>query len=275
MQSSSVPSNSLVQASLSSSQMNKSIDFGTVADLYDVYVQWEVDIPFFRELSADATGEVLELMSGTGRLSIPLLQHGVRLCCVDYSAEMLEVLKLKLRKYDLTADVHEQDVRSLALGRSFELILLPFHSLSEVIESSDRVRALHCIRRHLAPGGRLVITLHNPTVQLPGLDGTRRKICERPMPDAAATLHVWNTAWCEDDGRLGRALQEYEVVAENGRVRERRELPLRFAVIDRSTFEAEAATAGFKVLHLWGDYAGGRFESERSPYMIWELGASP
>jgi len=58
--------------------MNKSIDFGTVADLYDVYVQWEVDIPFFRELSVDATGEVLELMSGTGRLSIPLLQHGVR-----------------------------------------------------------------------------------------------------------------------------------------------------------------------------------------------------
>ena len=112
MQSSSVPSNSLVEGSLRSSQMNKSIDFGTVADLYDVYVQWEVDIPFFRELSADATGEVLELMSGTGRLSIPLLQHGVRLCCVDYSAEMLEVLKLKLRKYNLTADVHEQDVRT-------------------------------------------------------------------------------------------------------------------------------------------------------------------
>ena len=42
MQSSSVPSDSLVQASLSSSQMNKSIDFGTVADLYDVYVQWVV-----------------------------------------------------------------------------------------------------------------------------------------------------------------------------------------------------------------------------------------
>ena len=95
------------------------------------------------------------------------------------------------------------------------------------------------------------------------------------MPDAAATLHVWNTAWCEDGGWLGQALQEYEVVAENGRVLERRELPLRFAVIDRSTFEAEAATAGFKVLHLWGDYSRGRFESERSPYMIWELGASP
>ena len=173
MQFSSVPSNSLVEGSLRSSQMNKSIDFGTVADLYDVYVQWEVDIPFFRELSADATGEVLELMSGTGRLSIPLLQHGVRLCCVDYSAEMLEVLKLKLRKYNLTADVHEQDVRTLALGRSFELILLPFHSLSEVIEFSDRVRALHCIRRHLAPGGRVVITLHNPTVQLPRLDMAR------------------------------------------------------------------------------------------------------
>jgi hypothetical protein len=30
--------------------------------------------------------------------------------------------------------------------------------------------------------------------------------------------------------------------------------------------------AGFKVLHLWGDYSRGQFEPERSPFMIWELG---
>jgi len=36
--------------------MKKNIDFGPVADLYDVYVKWEGDIPFFREMCADATG---------------------------------------------------------------------------------------------------------------------------------------------------------------------------------------------------------------------------
>ena len=52
----------------------------------------DADIPFFREMCADATGDVLELMSGTGRVSLPLLRAGVTLTCVDYSAEMLRVL---------------------------------------------------------------------------------------------------------------------------------------------------------------------------------------
>jgi hypothetical protein len=32
--------------------MAKSIDFGTVADLYDLYVEWDEDVPFFREICA-------------------------------------------------------------------------------------------------------------------------------------------------------------------------------------------------------------------------------
>jgi len=48
---------------------------------------------------------------------------------------------------------------------------------------------------------------------------------------------------------------------------------MRFAVTDRSTFETEAATAGFRVLRLWGDYAGGPFDPETSAYAIWELGS--
>ena len=67
-------------------------------------------------------------------------------------------------------------------------------------------------------------------------------------------------------------MQEYEIMNKGGQVCERRELPLRFAVIDRQTFEAEATTAGFNVLQLWGDYSRGRFEPERSPFMVWELG---
>ena len=155
--------------------MRKTIDFGAVADLYDVYVQWEVDVPFFRERCADARGEVLELMCGTGRLSLPLLRDGIRLTCVDYSAEMLRVFRERLAAERLAADVHEQDVRTLDLDRRFALILLPFHSFSEIVEPADRARARAAIRRHLASGGRVVATFHNPAVQAPRLDGVRRE----------------------------------------------------------------------------------------------------
>jgi SAM-dependent methyltransferase len=252
--------------------MDKNIDFGTVADLYDVYVQWDSDVSFFRERCANVTGKVLELMCGTGRLSIPLLQSGIQLSCVDYSAEMLRVFERRLQEHHLNADVYEADVRNLNLGRSHELILLPFHSFSEIVHPNDRNRALASIRRHLAPDGRFVITFHNPAVQVPRLDGCRRQICDRPIPGHDTTLRVWSTVSARTDQGIAEGIQEYEIVGADGRPLERRELQVRFAITDRSTFEKEAADAGFRVLRLWGDYASNAFEPEKSPHMIWELG---
>jgi hypothetical protein len=91
------------------------------------------------------------------------------------------------------------------------------------------------------------------------------------MPGIDANLRVWSTARYDRSGCLAQALQEYQIIGKDGRLIERRELPLQFAIIDRSTFEAEATAAGFKVLHLWGDYARSPFEPERSPFMIWKL----
>jgi hypothetical protein len=64
-------------------RQERAIDFDRVADLYDVYVRFSDDIPFFLEACANAGGTVLELMCGTGRLSLPLIEAGVALTCVD------------------------------------------------------------------------------------------------------------------------------------------------------------------------------------------------
>lgn len=252
--------------------MNKNIDFGTVADLYDVYVQWDTDVSFFRERCANVTGKVLELMCGTGRLSIPLLQSGIQLSCVDYSAEMLRVFERRLREHHVTADVFEADVRTLDLGRSFALILLPFHSFSEIVDPEGRNRALVSVGKHLAADGRFIITFHNPAIQVPRLDGIRRQICNRNIPGRDTVLRVWSTAYVRTGQDIGDALQEYEILSKDGRLLEKRELRLRFAITDQTRFEEEATDAGFRVIDLWGDYSSGPFEPEKSAYMIWELG---
>jgi len=252
--------------------MDKNIDFGPVADLYDAHVRWDGDVPFFRQICAGAEGEVLELMCGTGRLSIPLLEAGHRLSCVDYSAEMLAVLSQKLRDRGLHAEVREGDVRELNLGRRFGLILLPFHSFSEILDPGDRALALRRIRQHLAPGGRFVLSLHNPAVRIPALDGERRRLGEVPIPGREGILRVHFTARYHPETGLAEALQEYEIFDAEGQRLERRELRLRFGLPDRAGFEAQAAEAGFEVLRLWGDYAFSPFHPETSPHMIWELG---
>lgn len=63
----------------------KSIDFNFVADLYDSYVKVDFDLDFYEKLVSNCNGKCLELMCGTGRVSIPLLKQNIDLTCVDYS----------------------------------------------------------------------------------------------------------------------------------------------------------------------------------------------
>jgi|GEM_PF-3676911 len=53
--------------------MKNANDYTKIAELYDAYVKETFDIPFFLKEAKQSSGEVLELMSGTGRVSIPLL----------------------------------------------------------------------------------------------------------------------------------------------------------------------------------------------------------
>jgi len=54
-----------------------------VAEIYNLYVSSDYDVPFFLHEAADVSGPVPELAAGTGRLSLSLLDAGVRLTCVD------------------------------------------------------------------------------------------------------------------------------------------------------------------------------------------------
>ncbi len=89
------------------------IDYDRVANVYDLYVTSDLDIGFYVEEAAKVRGKVIELMCGTGRVSIPLLEAGVDLTCVDASEGMLERLQERLRARDLEARVVQADVRHL------------------------------------------------------------------------------------------------------------------------------------------------------------------
>ncbi|OPY61101.1 MAG: tellurite resistance protein TehB [Pelotomaculum sp. PtaU1.Bin065] len=93
--------------------MYETIQFDQVADLYDHYVNVDFDIDFFLNEANKIKGKLLELTSGTGRVSMPLLNAGMDLTCVDYSGEMLAVLKKKIEKSGLKCQVHKMDITEL------------------------------------------------------------------------------------------------------------------------------------------------------------------
>jgi SAM-dependent methyltransferase len=241
-----------------------------VAKLYDTYVNTAFDVSFFLYEAKGVSGDVLELMSGTGRVSIPLVEVGVQLACVDNSPEMLAVLREKLERKNLSASVRQMDVRSLDLGKQFDLIFIPFHSFSELLTESDQLKTLAGIYKHLANGGRFICTLHNPPVRLKHTDGLLR-LRRRCELDHNEMLLVWGLETLDQDRRVVRSLQLFEEYDASKVMRRRTKLELQFCPLSRVEFEQLAKSAGFRVMSLHGDYAHTVFQEDTSPFMVWVL----
>jgi SAM-dependent methyltransferase len=251
--------------------MLESIDWARVADLYDTYVKTDLDVPFFVDQARQTSGEVLELMSGTGRVSIPLIEAGVNLTCVDASAEMLAILRAKLKERNLAAPVYQMDVRALNLDQRFDLIFIPFHSFAELLTPTDQRETLAGVHQHLAEDGRFICTLHNPRVRLKRVDGQLRLWGNYPSKNGAGTLLFWGLENYDPANHAVNGLELFEEYNRAGILESKRFVELHFRIVEKSAFEEIIASAGLARESLYGDYAGSEFQEDTSPFMIWIL----
>ena len=245
-------------------------NYDHIADLYDVYVPATFDIPFFINETKKSPGEVLELMSGTGRVSIPLLKAGVKLSCVDISAELNAVFDNKLKLLGLQADIYQMDVCELDLPKQFDMIIIPFHSFAHIVSPRDQRTALKHIHQHLLPGGTFILTLGNPAPRQATIDGQLRLFRKYPLENNRGCLLLWIKEDINpDDRQIVEAMQFYEEYDANGVLRSKRLMELHFRLSRKDEIEEMAAAAGFKVKSLYGDYSCAEFCEESSPFMIW------
>ena len=248
------------------------MDYACIADFYDTFVQVAFDIPFFVTEAKKTSGEVLELMSGTGRVSVPLVEAGTKLTCVDKSPEMLAVLRDKLVQRGLRADVVPMDVCDLDLSKRFDLVLIPFNSFAEIVSLDDQRKALTRIHRHLAPGGRFICTLHNPTTRMQAVDGTLQLRGKFALGRERATLLFWLLQnYDPADHHIIEGVELFEEYDAQGILKSKRLLELRFRLTGKEDFQALAQSTGLEVLALYGDYSYSEFHEDTSPFMIWVL----
>lgn len=246
------------------------IQFDRIADLYDTYVSVDFDLPFWLQEAGSVHGKVLELACGTGRVSIPLLKAGVDLSCVDYSPGMLAQFRLKMEREGLSCPTYCQDIAGLVLPDLFNLIFIPFHSFSEILDRRKHSEALARIRSHLKPGGTFICTLQNPVVRTASMDGAEHRIGEFPMQNGN-TLVVRSTLTFDPETHLASGEQAYEQLTPDGHVVDRRHLDISFYLFDKAEFAAAAAQAGFKTEAIYGNYDRRSFEHDTSPFIIWKL----
>jgi SAM-dependent methyltransferase len=272
------------------------MNYAHVAGLYDAAIQVDFDLPFYLEQVRGVTSPILELMCGTGRVSIPLLEAGAQLTCVDLSAEMLRLLQAKLDQRRLVATLLQADIRHLELDARFDLALIPFHALAELTILSDQQRALQRVAHHLCRGGRLVVPLHNPPVRLQRVDGLLHLWAEHPLPErqlperqipedskfedskpesgpppVGGKLLLWGRETYDPETHLIHGHEFFEIYDPSGLLLQRRLLPLAFRLTTPAEFEALVHHAGLKVAALYGDYTRAPFDPASSPFMIWVL----
>ena len=143
-------------------------------DEYAPFYDWENartlgrrDVPFWRRIALEAHGPVLELGCGTGRISLPLAQAGVRLVGIDRSGPMLAhaarravALQRRRRARRPRLRLIRGDIRALPFPRStFGMVLAPYGVLQSLLRDRDLTAALESAHQVLAPGGVLGLDL--------------------------------------------------------------------------------------------------------------------
>jgi SAM-dependent methyltransferase len=121
--------------------------------------RWELTISserFYIEQARESGGRVLELGCGSGRLTIPVAQEGIDIVGADLAPSMLQSARAKGAAAGLRIPFVQADMRQFDLGDRFSAILIPGNSLLHLLTIEDLKRCFASVRRHLAPGGKLV-----------------------------------------------------------------------------------------------------------------------
>jgi len=135
-----------------------------IADYYDEspIVKGRLqDVAFYRDAAREFGDPVLELGCGTGRITMALAEAGKRVTGLDLSERMLERAAKKRAALMVEARerVHlvQSDMARFDLGEKFRLIIIPFRPFQHLLEVRQQADCLECVRKHLAPGGRLIL----------------------------------------------------------------------------------------------------------------------
>lgn len=121
---------------------------------------------FWLELARTHGDPVLEIMSGTGFIAIPLARAGHDVTGVELAEPMLVEAERKSRAAGVDITWVRSDARAFDLGRQFKLILLPSNSICHLLTRQDLEACLAMVARHLHPEGRFALNVFVPSLPL-------------------------------------------------------------------------------------------------------------
>lgn len=137
------------------------VTYAERARFYDIEYDETTDRNFLRSLVTDEIGSVLEIPCGAGRNAEWLSRIGRFVTLADLEPRMVERTEKRLRALGAGPRIRTvvADMRHLALGQKFDLILVPREAFQLLTDRRDALSSVRSFREHLAPSGKLFIDL--------------------------------------------------------------------------------------------------------------------
>ena len=228
------------------------------ARLYDLDPTVPDDLPFYRR-RLGRSERLLELGCGTGRVLVPLAERCRQAWGVDRSAAMLEVCRERVAEAGLPAGRVRTllaDITALDLGERFELVVAPYRVFQYLIEEAAVDGFFATLRRHLAPGGRAVVSAFRPRDgRVVAWSGAGETLCwEVEEGNAVVTCHA--RGLCLD---LEHQVERLELVYRervDGALTTEALLPLTLRWYRPEQLLETIEAHGFRALQRWGGYRG-------------------
>ena len=230
-------------------------------DAYAPYYDWENartmgrrDVRFWTGVAQRIGGRVLELGSGTERLTVPLTRAGIPIVGIDRSAAMLERVRPRARRgRGPVPDVARGDITALPFAdATFQLVMAPYGLVQSLLNDRVLARTLREAARVLAPGGTLGIDLVPDVPRW--RQYTRKVVFFSPRGPRGLPLTLVETVR-QDRGR-GLTTFEQEYVEGRGRARQVTPFTIRFRTLPLPALVSRLERAGFVVDTVLGDYRG-------------------
>ena len=251
-------------------------------DDYAPFYDWENaqtldrrDVEFWRRVAARATGPVLELGCGTGRVTIPVARTGARIVGVDRSAEMLAHALKRAKRARLVRGISwiRGDIRFLPFttAAGFDLVMAPYGILQSLVRESDLKATLSAVARVLAPGGLFGVDL---VPDLPVWKEYRNKVRFRGSRRGGRS-RITLTESVRQDRVRKLTIFDQEYVEQRGPERRAHRFSLVFRTLGVPQMARRLERAGFRVKAVLGDYDGEPWDPRADVWLILAEKTSP
>ena len=204
----------------------------------------EREVNFFTSFIQQNPGRVLEAMSGSGRLQIPLIQRGYIVDGVDNSQIMLDRCRERCAQLGLAPELYEQSLEELSLPHKYSTVTIAVGSFQLIVDREVALQSLKNLHAQMNEGSNLLIDIFVPDLEADPRSVRIVRISNNTMI-RLTTRHVFY-----EQEKIADAFCLYELVV-NGIVEEQEDELIQVTWYTDEEFAQLLKDAGFELIKIY------------------------